>query len=79
MIGELECSLNDAYNKDMNISDEYRKRFRDIRFNLGNNKRLLSVVVSGEVSPSRLARMSTDEMMSDEVKKEVGFWIECDN
>ena len=78
MIGELENALNDAYHKDANISDEYRKRFRDIRFNLGNNKHLLSLVICRDVLPSRLAHMSTDEMMSDEVKKEVRERRDCD-
>ena len=78
MIGDLESALNEAYNRDGNISDEYRKRFRDIRFNLGNNKNLLSAAICGDLSPSRLARMSAAEMISDEVKKEVGKKVNCD-
>ena len=70
-IGEIEGELSEAYNKGNEITAEYRQRFRDIRFNLGNNKQLLGFVIDGDIKPSRLVRMSTDEMMSDEVKKEV--------
>lgn len=70
-IGEIEGELNETYNRGNEITAEYRQRFRDIRFNLGNNKRLLGFVIDGDIKPARLVRMSTDEMMSDEVKKEV--------
>ena len=70
-IVDVESSLNAKYNKGDAISQEYRSRFRDIRFNLQKNKRLLGDLLFGELVGEKLAVMSSEEMLSDEIKKEV--------
>ena len=68
--------MHKQYNKEVdNISKEYREHFRDIRYNLGQNRRLLGDLLYGEVSGSQLAIMTSEEMMTDEVKKEVGLKV----
>ena len=59
------------------ISPDYRQHFRDIRFNLGKNRQLLGDLLYGEVSGARVAAMSTEEMMSDDLKKEVTTVCHC--
>lgn len=68
---DVESALNTRYNKGDVISQEYRSRFRDIRFNLQKNKRLLGDLLFGDLEGEKLAGMTSEEMLSDEIKKEV--------
>lgn len=68
---DVESALNSRYNKGDAISQDYRSRFRDIRFNLQKNKRLLGDLLFGELAGEKLAGMTSEEMLSDEIKKEV--------
>lgn len=70
-IVDVESALNSRYNKGDAISQDYRSRFRDIRFNLQKNKRLLGDLLFGELAGEKLAGMTSEEMLSDEIKKEV--------
>ena len=70
-IVDLEEGLHAKFNPPSGeISPDYRQHFRDIRFNLGKNRQLLGDLLYGEVSGARVAAMSTEEMMSDDLKKE---------
>lgn len=69
---ELEDALSAAFNSSPNdITPNYRQHFRDIRFNLEKNRQLLGDWLFGELESKKLASMTAEEMMSDDVRKEV--------
>lgn len=68
----LEDALSAAFNSSPNdITPNYRQHFRDIRFNLEKNRQLLGDWLFGELESKKLASMTAEEMMSDDVRKEV--------
>ena len=71
-IVELEDALSAAFNSSPNdITPNYRQHFRDIRFNLEKNRQLLGDWLFGELESKKLASMTAEEMMSDDVRKQV--------
>lgn len=71
---EIESHLNDCFKEG---SQKYLNKFRSLLFNLRDqkNEALVKNVLSGEITPSRLVRMSPDELASSELAK----WREREN
>lgn len=71
---EIEGQLNECFKEG---TQKYLNKFRSLIFNLRDpkNQGLVKNVLSGEILPSRLVRMSPDEMASHELAK----WREREN
>lgn len=71
---EIEGQLNECFKEG---SPKYLNKFRSLMFNLGNlkNQALVLNVLTGEISPAKLVRMSSDEMAPHELAK----WREREN
>lgn len=71
---EIEGQLNECFKEG---TQKYLNKFRSLIFNLRDlkNQGLVKNVLSGEISPARLVRMSPDEMASHELAK----WREREN
>lgn len=71
---EIEAQLNECFKEGTN---KYMNKFRSLIFNLRDpkNQCLVTNVLSGEIAPSKLVRMSSDEMASNELAK----WREREN
>ena len=52
------------------MTSEYRQRFRDYRYNLKKNTQLLQRVIEGDIPADRFVRMTSEEMMTEELRKE---------
>lgn len=74
LAGHIEAQLNECFKEG---SSKYLTKFRSLIFNLRDTKNqgLVKNVLSGEISPARLVRMSHDEMASHELAK----WREREN
>lgn len=71
---EIEDQLNECFKEG---TQKYLNKFRSLVFNLrdSRNQNLVKNVLTGEITPSRLVRMSPDEMASHELAK----WREREN
>lgn len=71
---EIENQLNECFKEG---TQKYLNKFRSLMFNLRDNKNqcLVTNVLGGDITPSRLVRMSSDEMASNELAK----WREREN
>lgn len=71
---EIEGQLNECFKEG---TQKYLNKFRSLIFNLRDpkNQGLVKNVLTGEILPSRLVRMSPDEMASHELAK----WREREN
>lgn len=71
---EIEAQLNECFKEG---THKYMNKFRSLIFNLRDpkNQCLVTNVLSGEITPARLVRMSPDEMASNELAK----WREREN
>lgn len=72
---EIESQLYDCFAKDS--FQKYLTKYRSLIFNLkdAKNQGLVKNVITGEISPAKLVRMSHDEMASHELAK----WREMEN
>lgn len=71
---EIEGQLNDCFKEG---SQKYLNKFRSLMFNLSNvkNPALVLNVLTGEIPPAKLVRMSAEEMAPHELAK----WREREN
>lgn len=74
LAADIEAQLNQTYKEG---TSKYSNRFRSLWFNLKDqkNEMLVRNVLTGTISPARLAKMSPDEMAPQELAK----WREMEN
>lgn len=74
LAAEIESHLNECFKEG---TTKYLNKYRSLVFNLRDpkNQCLAANVLTGDISPSRLVRMSSDEMASNELAK----WREREN
>ncbi|KAL7460203.1 hypothetical protein ACHAXS_000666 [Conticribra weissflogii] len=65
--GEVETAI-DTFSK--GVKQTYSEKARSLVFNLKKNSQLRERVILGQISPSRLLNMSSEELLSDEKAKE---------
>lgn len=76
-IGKLASEIEGQLSECFKDTQKYLNKFRSLIFNLGDpkNQGLVRNVLTGEIPPAKLVRMSPDEMASHELAK----WREREN